>query len=305
MHEIGHAFGLEHVISSSEALLMEPFIDTSFDGPQLDDIRGIQGMYGDALEKTFSGQGNDSACHAASLGALGIGGSKTIGAAARGNQVVGATRRTSSASPARPTPTSSHSRSPRPRRSAPPSRRSAASSTKASKAAAHPSPFDANSRNNLALTIFGPNGTTQLAAADNTTAGQIESLAGLALNTPGQYYVRVTGAADNVQLYELALSAAALAITPSADFNDDGRVDGRDFVLWQRTLGATGTNLAADANSDGAVDLSDLAIWRQQFGTSPTVSAINAAPEPPATQLALTLALFLAVVARETGVTRC
>src|SRR5262249_44539560 len=47
MHEIGHAFGLDHVISSTEALLMEPYIDTSFDGPQLDDIRGLQGFYGD------------------------------------------------------------------------------------------------------------------------------------------------------------------------------------------------------------------------------------------------------------------
>ena len=52
MHELGHAFGLLHIESSTDVLLMEPFISTSIDGPQLDDIRGIQGFYGDVLERS-------------------------------------------------------------------------------------------------------------------------------------------------------------------------------------------------------------------------------------------------------------
>ncbi len=51
MHEIGHAFGLLHTESSTDALLMEPIINLGIDGPQLDDIRGIQGLYGDVVRE--------------------------------------------------------------------------------------------------------------------------------------------------------------------------------------------------------------------------------------------------------------
>ena len=43
MHELGHAFGLLHIESSTDNLLMEPIINLGFDGPQLDDIRGLHG----------------------------------------------------------------------------------------------------------------------------------------------------------------------------------------------------------------------------------------------------------------------
>jgi serralysin len=74
MHELGHAIGLLHIESSSDHLLLEPYIDTSFDGPQLDDIRGLHGLYGDVFEKTNNGAGNDSSSLAASLGAIAAGG---------------------------------------------------------------------------------------------------------------------------------------------------------------------------------------------------------------------------------------
>jgi hypothetical protein len=74
MHEIGHAFGLDHVVSASDSLLMEPTIGMGFGGPQLDDIRGVQAFYGDPLEETNAGQGNDSAALAHSLGTLADGG---------------------------------------------------------------------------------------------------------------------------------------------------------------------------------------------------------------------------------------
>ncbi|WP_152099373.1 choice-of-anchor Q domain-containing protein [Lacipirellula parvula] len=54
----------------------------------------------------------------------------------------------------------------------------------------------------------------------------------------------------------------------NADFNNDGRVDGADFLIWQRGFGiATGaTHSQGDANFDGDVDSNDLDIWKQQFG---------------------------------------
>ena len=53
-HEAGHGIGLSHVESSTDAFLMEPFIQTSFTGPQEDDKRGSGRGYGDYLENDDS-----------------------------------------------------------------------------------------------------------------------------------------------------------------------------------------------------------------------------------------------------------
>jgi probable HAF family extracellular repeat protein len=50
MHEHGHGLGLAHVIPTDCTKLMEPFLCTNFDGPQDDDIRGAQRLYGDRYE---------------------------------------------------------------------------------------------------------------------------------------------------------------------------------------------------------------------------------------------------------------
>ncbi len=57
-----------------------------------------------------------------------------------------------------------------------------------------------------------------------------------------------------------------VTLVPSdADFDQDGDVDGEDFLAWQRGLG-TGTTLAdGDANGDGQVDAEDLTIWHTKF----------------------------------------
>ena len=64
---------------------------------------------------------------------------------------------------------------------------------------------------------------------------------------------------------------------PSADFDSDNDVDGRDFLIWQRNAGTYGDALRSDgdANSDTDVDGDDLVIWQSQFGTS---TAVVAAP---------------------------
>jgi hypothetical protein len=55
---------------------------------------------------------------------------------------------------------------------------------------------------------------------------------------------------------------------PTGDFDEDGDVDGRDFLKWQR--GESPDPLSAD----------DLAIWQEQYGTTPPLSATTAVPEP-------------------------
>lgn len=56
-HELGHALGLAHVCPLNNTKLMEPIATTAFDGPQQDDLRGIQQIFGDPYEpNNFSGQ---------------------------------------------------------------------------------------------------------------------------------------------------------------------------------------------------------------------------------------------------------
>jgi hypothetical protein len=91
-----------------------------------------------------------------------------------------------------------------------------------------------------------------------------------------------------------ALTAASFqVVAPSADFDDDGIVDGADFLAWQRGFGKTSGAQPADgdANGDQIVDGSDLAVWRGQFGqanfaaaqalSSPEVVATEATFDPP------------------------
>jgi hypothetical protein len=87
----------------------------------------------------------------------------------------------------------------------------------------------------------------------------------------------------------VALSASAwMTFTPdntplSGDFDGDGDVDGRDFLMWQRGSGtANGATLTdGDANHDGMVDEDDLEIWADSYGTSIAPStALVPIPEP-------------------------
>ena len=56
------------------------------------------------------------------------------------------------------------------------------------------------------------------------------------------------------------------SIPYDADFDDDGDVDGRDFLIWQRTSIVQSAMAApGDANHDGFVNDQDLAIWQDQF----------------------------------------
>lgn len=72
-HEMGHGIGLEHVCSSDSLQLMEPFVNTSFDGPRHDDLRGVQRHYGDINEP------DNTAATAVNSGAITVGQTRTLG----------------------------------------------------------------------------------------------------------------------------------------------------------------------------------------------------------------------------------
>jgi len=92
-----------------------------------------------------------------------------------------------------------------------------------------------------------------------------------------------------------------LVHTSHGDFNLDRRVDGTDFLAWQRGAGAVGGQFQlGDANLDGAVNEADLAVWRGGFGdTAPlNASAAIVAPEPVATAPLLTFLAALIALQR-------
>lgn len=67
MHEHGHGMGLLHVCPITNSKLMEPYATEAFFGPQHDDIRGAQRLYGDAYEN------NEDFENAAFIGNLSVG----------------------------------------------------------------------------------------------------------------------------------------------------------------------------------------------------------------------------------------
>ncbi len=71
------------------------------------------------------------------------------------------------------------------------------------------------------------------------------------------------------------IAAGATGVTVGdGDFDNDGDVDGRDFLVWQRTVGQSAIPFTgADATGDGRVNGDDLALWRSEFGSA--VVAVN------------------------------
>lgn len=283
MHEHGHGFGIEHVSTNTDNLLMEPSIDTSFDGPQLDEVRAIQYYFGDANEKSNGGQGNDTVALATSLGAIADGGSKSVGSDADvPDQFIQPTA-TDFVSLANLGDTDFYSFS-----VSQPSTLDVVLTPRGGQfnqgqQGFIPTPFDASARVDLVLEVFDTNGTSQLGLANATGQGGIESLADLSLPAAGEYFVSITGLDDTIQLYELELSVTSAVTFLPADFDLDGDVDDADLSIWET---AFGVNALGDANGDGHSDGSDFLAWQQQF--TGALGAVSAVPEPTTALLLLT-----------------
>ncbi len=104
----------------------------------------------------------------------------------------------------------------------------------------------------------------------------------------GVTFVRIAdGDGNGSAVIDLGSYEVAAPATESADFDDDGDVDGTDFLAWQRGFGINSgaTQSDGDADSDFDVDAQDLGIWQTQFGgvaplanaTAPHASAADRA----------------------------
>jgi len=283
-HEIGHSLNLKHVVSSTDNLLLEPSISLSFDGPQLDEVRAVHFFYGDVNEKSNNGLGNDIAARATDLGLIAAGNTTSIGADAQGStQFINPTA-TDFVSISNVDDTDFFSFSisgpslldllltPR------------GGTFTQSEQQGIPSPFNASARSDLSVSIFDSTGSTLLATIDNTGQGESERLQDFRLLEPGEYFARVTGADDTIQLYQLDLSIDPL-IFLFADLNKDARVDADDLTLLEN---AWGLSAAGDTDNDGDTDGSDFLTWQRQFNGSLTSLALpQAVPEPTSAALLL------------------
>ena len=287
MHEAGHGLGLDHATSSNANFLLEPTIDSSIDGPQHDDLRGIHWFYGDVFEKAPAGR-NETAALATPLGSLAIGSPLAIGTGGVGS-AIGATE-TDFVSIANENDTDFFSFT-----IAQPTRLSMSMTPRGATYNQGATTFVTTTTNNLSLSLFASDGVTLLAEASAGAAGAVESIADFALAQAGTYFARVRGPVGTtgqvVQFYELDLAASSLTPSLLGDFNSDGVVNAADYSLWRDHQGqSVAPYTSADHTGDGLVNSADYALWKSHYGQTLGSLAL-AVPEPAALMLAL-LAMF-------------
>lgn len=263
-HEAGHGIGMAHVIPVNQTKLMEPNVTTSFDGPQFDDILGVQRLYGDPYEKNGR---NESAATATPLGSLPLGSSTLVQQVTVGVGSDADFFRINLADDRRV------SINLQPQGSAYLQGPQNGTATT----------FDPASQADLRFDVYAANGSTLLASVNATSAGAGESLSILDLPA-GDFFVRVAGT-GNAQMYRLDASSQALVC---GDMNVDGIVNNQDIAGF--TLGLTDAagflsqfdfdpTVRGDVNRDGVFNNQDIEPFVALLsGTRPAADFARRAP---------------------------
>jgi hypothetical protein len=247
-HEAGHGWGAAHVCPQNGTKLMEPGLNTGFDGPPIDEQRGVNRNYGDLLEP------NDSALAAATLPSAAPVSIPTLSIDSIGDQdwyrMVFPTSGTFSVSIAVAANVSYES-SPQGANCPPPGTTPNVNSNVA----------------DLALEVRNNGGATVVASSNTGGLGQGESISGLAIPSSGTYYIRVFPASTtgDVQLY--SMNAAYTPAGCPGDTNGDNLVNFADLNLVLGNFGQSGPNVIGDVNHDGVVNFADLNIVLSFFGS--------------------------------------
>ncbi len=200
-HEHGHGLGLNHVDPVTQSKLMEPFVSTLFDGPQFDDILAIQRSYGDPLEKLG---GNNTVGTATNVGAVAVGSSNLATNVSINSSADNDWFRFSVADPRTATITLApqgvtYNQGPQ---------------------NGATSPFSPQLESNLGFELRAADGTTILSTLNSTAAGVNEVLSNFTLGAD-TYYIRVFGASNNTQMYNLLISNVAASAAPDLNAISD------------------------------------------------------------------------------------
>ena len=149
-------------------------------------------------------------------------------------------------------------------------------------------------------------GLTQISSANSEPSGIFDASEYLGYEPGSVFLSSVQGSGDSGAQLSAMISPTATRLPISADFVQNGLVDGFDFLNWQQGLGATEGVIFADgdANRDGAVGVYDLAIWEEQFGSGVPLLA-TAVPAPATMVLILWGGLAMVLPRRITKPTSC
>jgi hypothetical protein len=130
--------------------------------------------------------------------------------------------------------------------------------------------------------------------SDTDDVNDVESSAGY-INSFAYYDELLTPEAITALGGATAAGVPVTAPITDADFDNNGIVDGKDFLAWQRGFGINSgaTNAQGDADQNGKVDAADLALWKSHFGLASAAPATGAVPEPGSLMLAAFAASLL------------
>jgi T5SS/PEP-CTERM-associated repeat protein len=99
----------------------------------------------------------------------------------------------------------------------------------------------------------------------------------------------VIGTGGTSRLDNVTISGTQI-VGLAGDFNDDGTVDGVDFLVWQRQLGGSVIPYSgADGDGNAVVNAADLNIWRDRYGNTSGLSSSTTATVPEPASIALFL----------------
>ena len=245
-HEHGHGLGFGHTLPRDNTKLMEAILSTAFDGPQDDDIRGVQRNYGDKFEN------NDTQAGAKNLGTLSAlttydnlstdsAGDEdwyrfTVAAGASlsvRTLPIGRTYLVGADDPfAQPPPPS-------------------------------PSQINTLQINKISFDVYASDGTTLLARRNTAAIGTEEVLSGLSLaNSGGQIFIRVYNSGtvqDAVQRYKLEVNATQTLRVFSGTINLEGCVNKAQSITFEFKVGnITQFTRTVTLDSNGGFSLGNL-----------------------------------------------
>lgn len=203
MHEVGHGLGMNHWESNNSNSLMEPSLNTAFDGPQHADILAVQRAYGDAYESV----GGNNASTARALGNV----STFSGIGFDGDNVIVGLTDIDFVSIDDNTDVDFYSFILGDAGNLSVTLNALGLSYQIQEqGGANATTVDTSMTSDLILTLFGMDQTTVLTTANAFGVGGTETINNYYLATAGTYYLRVTSPSDEIQFYSLTTSFAAI-----------------------------------------------------------------------------------------------